>query len=109
MESMTRDEYFQHHERLCREALELSKKKNHDYAGKGDPFANFSRVEAMGICSTEKGFLVRLTDKMSRLSTFCEQGEFKVKDETFHDTIIDVVNYAILMSAYVEGRKRRDG
>jgi hypothetical protein len=49
--------------------------KNRDYAGKEgtEPFANFTRVEAMGICTTEQGFMCRLTDKMSRLSSFVHE------------------------------------
>ena len=104
---MSRDEYLKFHEELCKEALNLSIAKNADYAG-GDgkhPFANFTRCESMGICTTERGFLVRLTDKFSRLSTFCESGEFKVKDENFRDTLVDVVNYVCLLGAYVQAKK----
>jgi len=96
---MNRQEYFEFHQALCDEALELSKRKNADYAGAdgNHPFANFTRCENMGVCTTEKGFLVRLTDKMSRLSTFSETGQFMVADESFRDTLIDVVNYACLL------------
>lgn len=79
------------------------KKKNADYAG-GDgaqPFANFTRVEAMGICSTEQGFMCRIMDKMSRLSSFIHSGKMNVEDESFNDTIIDVINYMVLLSAYI--------
>ena len=104
---MSRDEYLKFHEDLCDEARELSKAKNSDYAGnKGThPFANFTRCESMGICTTERGFLVRLTDKFSRLSTFAESGEFKVSDESFRDTCVDIVNYVCLLGAYVEAKK----
>ena len=72
MYKMSREELLKHHELLCKEALELMKKKNHDYAGNQgvEPFANFTRTEAMGITTTEKGMLVRMVDKMSRLSSF---------------------------------------
>ena len=61
MKKMNREELLKHHDSLCNEAKELMKKKNHDYAGSGgdSPFANFERTEAMGICSTEAGVLVR--------------------------------------------------
>lgn len=38
--------------------------KNADYSGaiEGDAFANFTRVEALGIASTEQGMLTRMTD-----------------------------------------------
>ena len=67
---MNREELLQNHKDICSRALELMKKKNADYAGSSgiEPFANFTRVEAMGICSTEQGFLCRIMDKISRLS-----------------------------------------
>jgi hypothetical protein len=99
---MTRDELLKHHEVLCLMARTLMDKKNRDYAGNDglEPFANFTRVEAMGICTTEQGFLVRLTDKMSRLSSFVESGTLHVSNESFEDTLIDVINYIVLLSAY---------
>jgi hypothetical protein len=104
---MTRDELLKHHEVLCKQARDLMDMKNRDYAGNGgkQPFANFTRVEAMGICSTEQGFMVRLTDKMSRLSSIIESGKTNVKDESFEDTMIDVINYIVLLSAYRQDKR----
>lgn len=103
---MNRDDYLKLHESLCKEALELSARKNHDYAGKGgeQPFANFERCEAMGICTTGQGFLVRMTDKLSRLASFEQAGEFKVKDESVKDTVLDVINYAVLYYAQKQSK-----
>ena len=100
--SMTREELLKHHEVLCKQARDLMDKKNRDYAGNDgkEPFANFTRVEAMGICSTEQGFMVRLTDKMSRLSSILQSGKTNVTNETFDDTLVDVINYIVLLSAY---------
>ena len=103
---MNREELFKHHKVICDFALDLMKKKNHDYAGNSGetPFANFERCEAMGICSTESGFLVRLTDKLSRLSTFASDGKLLVDNESYNDAIIDIINYCILFSAYVKSK-----
>ena len=103
---MTRDELLKMHETICEKGRNLMRKKNADYAGNGghEPFANFTRVEAMGICSTEQGFLVRMTDKMSRLSSFVESGKLAVENESFEDTIIDIVNYAVLMYSYLHDK-----
>jgi hypothetical protein len=102
-----RDRLLQFHAEICGKGLELMKRKNHDYAGRSgdDPFANFRRVESMGICSTEAGFLVRFTDKISRLSTFCEAGELLVKDESVEDTLVDIINYCVLLGAYLRQQK----
>jgi hypothetical protein len=103
---MRSEELFKIHEKLCNESLELMKKKNHDYAGKSgnDPFANFTRAEAMGITTTEKGMLVRMLDKMSRLSSFMDAKEFKVQDEKLEDTIKDMINYSVLLYAYMQDK-----
>jgi hypothetical protein len=104
---MTREELLKHHEVICKQARDLMDKKNRDYAGNDglEPFANFTRVEAMGICSTEQGFLVRLTDKMSRISSILESGKNHVKDESFEDTMVDVINYIVLLSAYRQEKR----
>jgi len=105
---MNRDELLELHQTMSNKAFELMKKKNHDYAGGKDrsmPFANFTRCEAMGFSTTEQGFGVRLTDKMSRLSTFCEGGVLKVADESVEDTILDIINYVILFYGYVQSKK----
>lgn len=104
---MNQADYFAFHEKFCADALALSKKKNNDYAGSGgtQPFANFERVEALGICATEVGFLTRLTDKLCRINTFVQDGVLQVSDESVRDTLIDVVNYAVLLAAYIEDKR----
>jgi len=104
---MNRTELLEHHAEICAKAIEIMKEKNHDYAGKGgeEPFANFERCEAMGICSTEQGFLVRVVDKVSRLSTFVDAGELKVKGEAWEDAVLDIINYMILFSGFVTSKE----
>jgi len=106
---MTRDELLQRHEKLCKEARDLMNLKNRDYAGNEgiEPFANFTRVEAMGICSTEQGFMTRITDKMSRLSSFLRAGKMSVKDESFRDTVVDVINYMVLLESYLADKAQK--
>ena len=59
----------------------------------------------MGICKTEQGFMVRLTDKMSRLSSFIHAGKMNVQDESFMDTCVDVINYMVLLAAYLKEKE----
>jgi hypothetical protein len=96
-----------HHKDLCKLARDLMSIKNHDYAGsKGDtPWMNFQRSEEMGICSTEQAFLVRITDKISRLITFTNNGVLLVKGEGVEDSIIDLINYLVLFSAFLNNKK----
>ena len=107
---MTRDELLKYHCDVCSEAKDLMALKNRDYAGSEgtEPFANFTRVESLGICSTEQGFMTRVTDKISRLSSFLNSGKMHVEDESFSDTIVDVINYMVLLSAYVSDKESVD-
>jgi len=104
---MNREHLLKLHKQLTTEAELLMERKNHDYAGAGgeEPFANFTRCEAMGITSTEQGFLVRMVDKLSRLSSFYESRELAVRDESLRDTILDIINYAVLLYAYTQDTK----
>lgn len=105
---MNREKLLSLHLQTCERAYNLMCRKNADYSGGNNgsnPFLNFTRCESLGITSTERGFLVRLTDKMSRLSTFCDTGTFQVADEKLEDTVEDIINYSILFLAYVKSKK----
>ena len=107
---MNREELLAFHAAVCKDAGELMARKNLDYAGDIEhgrqPFANFERVAAMGICTTPQGFLVRMTDKLSRLSSFVQSGSLEVKDESVHDTLIDLLNYTVLLAAFLKDTQR---
>lgn len=105
-EAMTKLEYMDFHKACCDKMVAVTKAKNADYTGTSDdPFANFSRVESIGICSTEQGFLTRMFDKFSRITSFVQKGVLQVKDESVEDTLIDLANYCILMAGYIRSRR----
>ena len=86
--------------------LSTAKKKNADYAGEGewsDPYKNFRGSEFVGV-SPDRAILVRLMDKMSRVSTLLSQ-EAKVKDESIEDTLCDMVNYSAILLSYIKNNK----
>ena len=91
---MTREDLRLLHEALCEEARQLMKAKNHDYACTEDPFRNFRTYGALGI-------LVRLSDKEARLRSFIENGKLEVTNESVRDTILDLINYAVLFHGYL--------
>tara|TARA_B110001454_G_C12705676_1_gene428479 strand:+ start:1743 stop:2096 length:354 start_codon:yes stop_codon:yes gene_type:complete len=66
-----------------KEALDLFSKKNADY---GDAFANFGPV----------GVIVRMGDKINRLSNVTKSNITLIKTETVRDTLIDLHNYAAM-------------
>ena len=62
---------------------------------------NLRKCEDAGI-DAWRGCLVRIGDKMSRLENFLKDKEYLVISEKAEDTVIDLANYAILMSCLVE-------
>lgn len=103
---MNKDEYFKYHADCCAKMMEITRAKNADYTGIGtDPFANFTRVELMGACSTEQGFVTRMLDKVSRVISFVQKGVLEVKDESVEDTLLDLANYCVLFSGYIKHKK----
>ena len=108
---MNRTEYLEFHKRFCEKMFEISKQKNADYSGQSDnddPFSNFRIVEKIGICAAEIGFLTRISDKLSRIATFCKKGELLVKDESVTDTLQDCANYLILLAGFLEDKKTKE-
>lgn len=107
---MNQQQYFEFHKAMCDEARELSKAKNDDYASPedrhGDPmaiFGNFMQCKHLNICEVEQGFLVRLSDKFSRLCNILRPGHVSgVKDEALEDTLKDIINYCLLLGAYIK-------
>lgn len=104
---MNKEEFFQFLEKTYAGCVATSRKKNADYAGDSDPFGNFRLVEMLGICSVETGILVRMTDKMARISNLLKEGvTTQVKDESVDDTLIDLANYSIILAAYRESKRK---
>ena len=102
---MTKQEYFEFAQQFFNNCVEISRKKNADYTGgSDDPFSNFTSIEILGI-KTEHGFLTRMFDKMKRISSFVENGELQVKDESVLDTLQDLANYSCLMAGYIQSKK----
>jgi hypothetical protein len=85
--------------------VEISRRKNADYAGSSDPFKNFRACENLGITSAEKGILVRMTDKLQRISNLLET-DAQVKDESIIDTLQDLANYSMILAVYIESKKK---
>jgi len=70
-------------EDIQKEAKELFARKNADY---GDAFATYGAV----------GVLVRIGDKLQRLSSISSRNITLVDDESLRDTLVDLHNYAAM-------------
>ena len=66
-----------------KEAFELFCKKNKDY---GDAFATYGSI----------GVIVRIGDKINRLTSVSKNGINMVNDESLRDTLIDLHNYSAM-------------
>ena len=77
------------------EALDLFSKKNADY---GDAFANFGPV----------GVIVRMGDKINRLSNVTKSDITLIKTETVRDTLIDLHNYAAMAIMLMDENTNKD-
>ena len=81
------------------------KLKNQDYAAGDDPFKNFRSSTTVGV-DTERGILVRLLDKLSRAGNLIDKDP-SVESEKMEDTVLDILNYAILFYAVNKERKEK--
>lgn len=103
---MTKQEYLEFHKKCTELMVQITAAKNADYTGtSGDPFANFKKVEDLGICSTEQGFMTRMMDKFMRINSFVQKGVLQVKDESIEDTLLDLANYSILFAGFIRSKK----
>lgn len=75
--------------KIQNEALQLFKKKNADY---GDAFATYGAV----------GVIVRMGDKISRLSSITNNGINLVDTESLRDTLIDLHNYSAMAAMLLD-------
>jgi hypothetical protein len=86
-------------------AMALVQKKTQDYATSYDPYKNFRMSESVGV-SLERGILVRICDKISRISNLLDRESSSVKDESIEDTLIDVMNYTNILLCYLQEKRK---
>lgn len=85
------EELFELHKKILDDMHDLYVRKNQDYGNSvHDTYVKFGGVS----------FLVRIQDKLNRVHHLISQGTggAYVTDESIHDSLMDLANYAILMS-----------
>lgn len=102
---MNHEEYTNEFKRCTDKMLAITTAKNKDYSAGSDAFKNFKQCEVLGICSAEKGILVRMTDKMTRIANLLD-AEAAVADEKIEDTLMDLSNYALILLIYIKEKKK---
>ena len=78
------------HKNICDHIHEVYISKNHDYGDSfGKSIAEFGPIAGV----------VRMEDKMNRIKSLIKKGgDQKVTDESMKDTLLDLANYAIMLS-----------
>lgn len=99
----SKQDLFNLHDEICRDAKAIMLLKNQDYAN-GDTFGNLRMASAIGI-DPVLGILLRCMDKLARVRSFVESGSLVVKDESVRDSLVDIVNYAILAAGMIQERQ----
>lgn len=84
--------------RLTQDAgTEVMQGKNHDYtSGSVDPYQNFRSSTIVGV-DPRAGILIRVLDKVARISTFLAKGKLEVAEEGFIDSVVDIRVYMTLI------------
>jgi hypothetical protein len=81
--------------KVQKEAFSLFEKKNKDY---GDAFATFGPV----------GVIVRMGDKINRLTSVTKNGVNLVDNESLRDTLIDLHNYSAMAVMLLDEKKEEN-
>jgi|SRR5579885_2116077 len=105
---MTKQEFLSSLARNFERAMKLAEDKNADYASQEDPFRNFRKTSEIAGLTVEQGILVRLGDKISRISNLLRTKESRVKSESIEDTIIDAMNYLNIMLTWIQSQEPKD-
>jgi len=79
---------------IQKEGYELFVKKNKDY---GDSFATYGPI----------GVIVRMGDKISRLTSLTKSGIQLVDNESVRDTLIDLHNYAAMAVMLMDEKEKQ--
>jgi len=104
-------EFDELHEIMCKTALDLSRRKGHDYSGEVDRLKNLKACDSvLEVCTPAQGVSIRLLDKLSRLGQLLKPGnDAQVKDETISDTLLDLINYAVICKALLIDARKEEG
>lgn len=86
-------------EALLEEIFELHNRKNEDYAGDSNPFANFEYVARFTGLSVDKVIEVMIGIKYARLDVLLK-AEGEPNFESVEDTLLDVAVYGLIRLAY---------
>lgn len=100
---MNREQFLVRMQEIYNANVDISRRKNADYAHGEDGFQNFRTAEAFNR-SVAEGIFFRMMDKMSRVGNGLRQ-ELQVKDESILDTLSDLCNYSVILRMWIENER----
>lgn len=102
---MNTTKFFKHVQRLFDSITSTLEEKNADYsADDRDALKNFRLMEQYGNIVIEAAIMCRVSDKFARLCNLLTKPA-AVKDESFEDTIKDLIGYLAILHAARAERK----
>ena len=81
------------HKKICEQLNKTYQAKNKDYGNSFD-----ESIDEYGYIA----FLVRASDKFKRMDQLIRTRSREVSDESLKDTLLDMANYCILMTMYLD-------
>lgn len=104
--TLDKSECFDRAQEIADSVIATMRKKNADYTGTGNFFANFERSESIGIPRLTSLYL-RMLDKGARVESFLSKGKLEVENEGLEDAFKDLIGYSLIALLMIEDDKRR--
>lgn len=97
------DRFIKDSQGILDRCVQLMSAKSHDYAESKDAFLNFKTAAQLAGISPEQTLLTLLGMKLSRLTQLVGKSK-QPKNEALEDTMIDVINYTLLLRGMIKER-----
>lgn len=103
---MNQTEFTDHIQTVFNRATELVRNKNIGYSDDTNAFSNLELCENAGVCSVERGIMVRMFDKMGRISNLLGEASSQLEiEESITDSLMDLIGYAAILIVYKKSRE----
>lgn len=98
---MNQTEFTDHIQTVFNRVTELVRNKNTSYSDDANAFSNLKLCENAGVCSVERGIMVRMFDKMGRISNLLGEVSSQLEvEESITDSLMDLIGYAAILIVY---------
>lgn len=103
---MNQTEFTDHIHTVFNRVTELVRNKNTGYSDDANAFSNLELCENAGVCSVERGIMVRMFDKMGRISNLLGEASSHLEvEESITDSLMDLIGYAAILIVYRKSRE----